>query len=382
MTRTRTLITGLIAGFAAAATAAPAGAATQSLAGTLEDGRLVTFTSEAPAALSTPRVVRGMQPREQIVALGSRAGRVFALASAARLYALDVDTGRATPVAGGREIAQGLRGRAFSLAITPDGARARVLSDVGQDVFVDLATGDETPGPGVRTADGTGLRPAGAIGDDGRLVGVDLQRRMLVRETGPGSGVVSTQGLQIFRDGSLGIVPPASFAAGAGGRGYLVGPLSDEGRNRQSRMLTVDLATGQVLTLGNGFFARRVATVTAVREVPEDRTAPQARISVPARMSLRRLLVRRRVPVLVRSPEAVEVSASFRFRGPARARRVALAQGFRDTPGPLAGLRLYINVKERRFLTRVVGDRVQLALTLRDDAGNARTIFRSTRLVR
>ncbi len=382
MTRTRTLITALIAGLAAAVPAAPAGAATQSMAGTLEDGRLVTFTCQAPAALSTPRVVRGMQPREQIVALGSRAGRVFALGSAARLYALDVASGQATPVAGGRAIAQGLRGRQFSLGITPDGARGRVLSDVGQDVFVDLATGDETPGPGVRTTDGTGLRPAATIGEDGRLVGVDLQRRMLVRETASGSGVVTSQALQLLRDGSLGIVPPASFAAGAGGRGYLIGPLSDEGRNRQSRMLTIDLATGQVLTLADGFFARRVATVTAVREVPEDRTAPRARITVPARMSLRSLLVRRRLPVRVRSPEAVELSATFRFREATRVRRIALAQGSRDTPGVLAGLRLYVDVKERRFLNRVVGDRVQLAFSVRDDAGNARTVFRSTRLVR
>ena len=381
MTRTRTIITAVIAGLAAAVSAAPAGAATQSFAGVLEDGRLVTFTSQAPAALSTPRPVRGMEPRELILALGARQGRVVALGSAARLYALDVATGRATAVAGGRPIGQGLRGRTFSLALTADGARARVLSDVGQDVFVDLATGAETPGPGVRREDGTPMRPAVTSALDGRLVGIDLQSRVLVRETRPESGVVATTPLKLFREDPLGIVPPSAFALGADGRAFLVGALSDEGRTRQSRMITFD-AAGTALTRGRGYFFRRIVTLAALREVREDRTPPRARITLPPRVSVRTLLREGRVPLSVRTPEAFQLIVSLRVDTPTGVRRVGGSLTSRDTPGALRPASLFLNASERRVLRRAAGDRIRVVVSVNDLAGNGRSVIRQTRLAR
>ena len=73
------------------------------------------------------------------MALGRGARGVVAVGSSARLYGLDLATARATAI--GPPFAQGLRGSRFSLAVAPGGDRARLLSDVGQDLVVDLATG-------------------------------------------------------------------------------------------------------------------------------------------------------------------------------------------------------------------------------------------------
>src|SRR3712207_9220833 len=64
---------------------------------------------------------------------------VVGVGSSARLYALDPVNGRATAI--GQPFAEGLRGVRFSLTVGPDDQRARLLSDVGQDLFVDLTTG-------------------------------------------------------------------------------------------------------------------------------------------------------------------------------------------------------------------------------------------------
>ena len=131
--------------FAVFATPAPAA---EQFAGVTERGRLVRFTSQNPFALSRPQTVRGLAPGERIAALGQAARGVVAVGTSARLYALDPRTARATAI--GPTFPQGLRGARFSLAVAPGADRARLLSDVGQDLIVDLATGVTSDGPGLR----------------------------------------------------------------------------------------------------------------------------------------------------------------------------------------------------------------------------------------
>jgi hypothetical protein len=381
MLRPRTLLTAALAGLAAAAFANPAGAATQSFAGVLDDGRLVRFTSEAPTALTTPIPVRGLERGEQLLALGGHQGRLYGLGSSARLYTVDAATGLATPAAGGRPLAQGLRGRRFSLAVSPDGTRARIVSDVGQDLFVDLTTGAETPGPGLRAEDGSPLRPAVTFAPDGRLVGFDLARRVAVRETSPDSGVLATTTppnvgrLFVFAPRE-----PAAYALDFAGRGFLLSAFTDNrGRDRQSQLGRFEPATAPVATAFSGTFLRRLTTVGALGRVPDDERPPRAVIRVPRTMSLRALLRTQEIPVRVRLDEAAQVVVSLRVGARSRA---GFGLQTLDIPTTYRRLRLPLNQRDRRVLRRAAGRRIRIVITTGDFAGNGRSVVRSTRLTR
>ena len=93
------------------------------------------------------------RPRARGAASGSwRSGAARAASSpsgpARGCTPLDLATARAAAI--GPSFAQGLRGSRFSLAVAPGGDRARLLSDVGQDLVVDLASGLTAVGPGLR----------------------------------------------------------------------------------------------------------------------------------------------------------------------------------------------------------------------------------------
>ena len=378
MNRPRLLLAALAATLLAAVTAAPAGAATQSFAGVLEDGRLVRFTSQAPAALTPPVRPRGLESGEQLVALATQGGRVYGLGSAARLYTVDPQSGQATALIGGRTLSQGLRGRRLSLAVTPDGARARILSEVGQDLFVDLRTGAETPGPGLRDENGAPLRPAVAMGPDGRLIGMDIPGVLLARETAPDSGVLVTSPLQrLPRQDPFRIAEPSAFTVGDDGRGFLLGQLDDSGRVRQSRLVTVETAQGTARAAST-YLQRRLITFAALGSVPEDRTAPRAQVTVPRRISVSRLVRSGLLPVAVRLPEAGQVLTSLRIGR----RHTGFSLASSDLPTRFAVQRLQLNVDDRRALRRAVGRRIRVVITTNDFAGNGRSFVRESRLVR
>jgi hypothetical protein len=378
MSHPRNLILAALTTVAALAGAAPASAATQQLAGVLEDGRVVRFTAKVPIALSTPIRPRGLQLRERLLAIAGHRGALIGLGSAARLYRIDPVTGRATALAGGRTLTQGLRGSRFSVAIAADGARARILSDVGQDVTVDLTTGVETPGPGLRTAEGTPLRPAVTMGAEDRLVGVDLVRATVVRENDPATGTSTTVPLVRRRQGAPGAGEPSSMALGTDGRGYVSATLGARGRVRQSQLLSVDLATGQVRE-ATSYFLRRIDAIAALGEVADDRTPPRTSITVPRRMSVRRLAANGRLPITVRSNEAGQAIFSLRV---GEDDRIGFGFTSRDTPGAFQQISLFVNARDRTLLRRSVGRRARLVITVNDFAGNGRSVIRPTRLVR
>jgi hypothetical protein len=379
MSRPRSLLTVALAGLLAAVMAVPAAADTNQFAGILDDGRLVRFTSQAPAALTTPLRPGGLVRGETLVALGGHQGRLYALGSSARLYAVDPVTARATAVAGGRELASGLRGRRFSLAISADGTRARIVSDVGQDVVVDLATGAETPGPGVRAADGSELRPAVATAPDGRLIGIDAARRLAVRETEPGAGVMATATLAFDRNRTFGpLTEPTGFAVAADGTSWALAALAIGRRDRQSQIVTVDPATGAARTPGDGVFLRRLVTIGALGRVATDRRAPRVGVRMPQRLSVRRLIARPLAGITVATGEAGQALVSFRIG----TRRVGFGFATRDTPGTHSWQSYSFSAGDRRALRRAVGRRVRVIVTANDFNGNSRSVTLGTRLVR
>jgi len=359
-----------------AVVATPAPAAEQ-FAGVTERGSLVGFTSQNPFALTRPRRVVGLAPGERLVALGAGARGVMAVGTSARLYALDVAAARATAI--GPPFPQGLRGARFSLAVTPASDRARLLSDVGQDLVIDLATGATAVGPGLRRErDGAQVRPAADMTADGSLVGVQINPAVLLRELARGTTTMAEMPFAAPRGIALG--EPAGFQLGSDGTGYVLAVASEQLRYRQSVITLIDPPTGnRAGPPGRNvqFFGRRIAAFAALGHVPNDRRVARVRVGVPARISAGTLM-RRRIPLLVRTREAAQVTASVRVRG----RSVGFAFETRDTPG-LFQFRLFsLSKGETRRLRSGIGGKVRIVVRVNDLKGNRRTVVKIARLTR
>ncbi len=349
--------------------------AAEGFVGVTERGSVVRFTSQSPYSLTTPKRPAGLAPGERIVALGRGERGVVAVGSSARLYALDPRTAKATAI--GPWFPQGLRGARFSLAAAPNSDRARLLSDVGQDLVVDLQTGATSDGPGLRReSDGTPLRPAADLTPQGALFGVQLNPALYVRELAPGTTTMAVSPLETPSEFGLG--EPAAFQLGDDGKAYVVAVLSDRQRDRQSAFLTIDPATGRFAApraLGFRSFGRRLTTFTSVGEVPDDHKAPKVRVSTLRRISVR-ALIDHRVPLKVRSSEAGQVTASLRIGG----RSIGFGFDSRDTPGTFEVSNFGLTSRERRRIRADVGRRVRVVIGVSDDNGNRRRVVRTVRL--
>jgi hypothetical protein len=346
--------------------------------GVLDDGRMVRFSSQEPLALSTPRRPVGLAPGERLVAVGDGPSGPVGVGSSARLYALHPASGRATAI--GPPFEQGLRGSRFSLAAAPGDTSARLLSDVGQDLVVDLRTGAAQAGPGLlRSDDGAVARPAADVAPDGRLVGLQLGPATLLRETEAGSSTMQASRLRFPPETPL--VEPLAFQIASDGRGYALGLGGGNLNRRQSILMPIDLATGTVVGGERPrifFFARRLKTFASLGHVAEDRTPPLATIRLPRTISVRALLTRG-LPGWVRSSEAAQVSASMRLGG----RQLGFGFATRDTPG-IVKLRhaLVLRAGDRAVLRRSVGRRVRILVGMNDLKGNTRNVAATARLTR
>lgn len=357
--------------------ATPAPAA-ERFAGLTERGRLVGFTSQNPYALTTPQTVSGLAAGERLVALGSAARGVVAVGSSARLYALDLATARATAI--GPAFAQGLRGSRFSLAVAPGGDRARLLSDVGQDLVVDLATGLTTDGPGLRRErDGTPVRPAADMTREGSLVGVQINPDVLLRELVAGSTTVAQ--LPFARPKEIPFGEPLSFSLGSDGNGYVIAVATEFQRDRQSVLTVIDPSTGNragTISRSVQFFGRRIDAFTALGRVATDRTPPRVRIVVPRVVSVRALLSGRELPLRVDSSEAAQATVGMQVRG----RSVGFTFETRDTPGRLRFTHFALSRRDKARIRAGAGARLRLRITVNDLKANDRRTVRTVRLIR
>jgi hypothetical protein len=359
-----------------AVVATPAPAAEQ-FAGVTEQGQLVGFTSQNPYALTKPQRVRGLAPGERLVALGRAARGVVAVGTSARLYALDLATARATAI--GPSFPEGLRGSRFSLAVAPGADRARLLSDVGQDLVIDLATGAATDGPGLRRErDGAQVRPAADMTPDGSIVGVQLGPSVLLRELARGTTTMAQLPLATPPDIPLG--EPLAFQLGSDGNGYVVAVATDRRRDRQSIMLVVNPSTGNrvgSLSRSLQFFGRRMTTIAALGPAAPDHRAPRIHVTLPKRLSVAALLDRR-LPLLVRSDKAGQVTASMQVGGK--------LSGFtfetRDTPGVFRFTHFALDKRDRRRIRAGIGHHLRLRIGVNDLKGNHRRVVRTALLTR
>jgi hypothetical protein len=385
VTRLSAILTGCLLALLAGAAAAPAAHAAEGFVGITTSGSSVRFTSQAPTAFTRPARVRGLDPGERILALAGSPSGLVAVGSTARLYRLDDAGVRARRV--GAPFATGLRGTAFSLAVEPGGARARMFSDVGQDVLIDLATGAATPGPGLRLTTGEAVAVAASFRPDGRLVGVDRPRRRIVEETAPGSNVLAVRAATPRID--VTVIEPFTFLLAQDGRGYFAVGGRYARSAVQSYFQKLDLATGRAApersAADNAFLGAALATFGSVGTVPDDRRLEGARVGTPPRrVSLRALVA----GSFLRSARVLglTVSADEAFNALARLRVGGRTIATLGTAKPFFGGTEAFGVGRRaeaaRALARVVGRRVRVRVEVEDLLGNRRVFSRSFTLVR
>jgi len=402
MSRVRRPLAMALAGLAVLLTGAAGEArAAEGFVAILEDGRLVRLQSDALPGVSTPVRIRGLAPREQLVALGHGGGRLLGIGSSARLYDLDASTGRARRV--GAPFLQGLRGQRFSLAVAPDGRSARLLSDVGQDLTIDAITAATFVGSGVRRADGTMAFPAADRAPDGTLIGVDVPRRELLREapqpppppppatpTAPGTAapsaavaarpvptLMSVKMLDI--DKAPAMTEPVAFTIDSANNGWIAAAADFVGsRRRQTALQRVSLETGTA-TNYPVVLARRLRAFAAVGTVADDRRKPQVTVRVPARISIRRLLASQ-LPVRLGASEGVVVDTRLTVGGQA----VGTGYDSTDTPGRVVFKNFAVGgaAGARERLKASAGRTAQLRFQVRDHANNRTIVLRKVRLER
>lgn len=129
------------------AIAPPASAPVQTageLFGLTESGRLVSFNRGAPTKLCTNTAVSGVGAGEDLVGVDFRpaTGALYSLtadaANTGRLYTIDTATGAATAAS---TVSETLQGESFGVDFNPVPDRLRVVSDVGQNLRINVDTG-------------------------------------------------------------------------------------------------------------------------------------------------------------------------------------------------------------------------------------------------
>jgi len=114
--------------------------------------RIVSFNSASPSRLCTSTTTTGLQPNERLLDIDTRPsdGQLYALGNSGRVYTINPTTGAATV----RSTINGtLNGVEFGFQFNPIADQARVVSDTGQNIRINVDTGV--------TATDTSLTPAG-----------------------------------------------------------------------------------------------------------------------------------------------------------------------------------------------------------------------------
>jgi hypothetical protein len=121
------------------------------LLGLSESGRLISFNRAAPGKLCTSSAIAGLAEHEHVLGIDVRPadGKLYALGSSAKLYTLDASSGEASFVAAlaadpldTTDPYQALYGSEFALAFNPVPDRLRVTSDLGQNLRIQVTSGN------------------------------------------------------------------------------------------------------------------------------------------------------------------------------------------------------------------------------------------------
>lgn len=246
---------------------------------------LIAFNSGTPNSVAQARPVTGLAMGENLVGIDFRpaTGELYGVSSAARVYTINTASGAATPV-GTSPLNPAPAGQFFGVDFNPVPDRIRVVSDGGQNLRLNPATG------GVAATDtvlafaagdaNAGVTPsivgaaytnsiAGATTTT--LYGVDSKRNALVLQGSVGGAPVSPNSGQLTTVGALGFdttedvgfdIVPGTNAAFAS--------LTIPGTTASSTLFTINLATGaatQIGPIGGGATIRDIAIAPRVETV-------------------------------------------------------------------------------------------------------------------
>lgn len=214
--------------------------ATATAIGLSTDNQLIRFPAGAPLAVEPAIAVTGLAAGESLLGLDFRPanGRLYALSTASRLYTVDPVTGAATLAS---VLSIPLSGSRFGVDFNPVPDRLRVVSDTGQNLRINVDTG-EALNDGTINPTGPQLGAAAYINNVAGAVStalfvIDTASADLLLQSPPNDGVVSPIG-------GLGVSPEALA-------GFDV--LSSGGRDAALAVLRVGGITGlYALDLGSG----------------------------------------------------------------------------------------------------------------------------------
>jgi hypothetical protein len=223
------------------------------------DNHLVTFKPQTPGTFDTDVVVTGLQGAEAIVGIDTRPsnGVVYALTDAGRLYTLDVATGAlagavtlaANPLDATAPYA-GLAGTRFGVDFSPLDNQLRVQSDTGQNLRVNVETGetitDGAPNPGTPQLVGTAFSNSYSGAATSTHYALDVFSNTLVRQTSI-AGALTTVGAG-FNVGTTFQLEGAFDIAG-GENGLPLAALMPVGAT-QSTLYRVTLGNGTLTAFG------------------------------------------------------------------------------------------------------------------------------------
>lgn len=219
---------------------------------------LVRFNLSAPEVLLSSIAITGTVLNEDIIGLDSRplTRELFGLGAGSRLYRIEASTGVATQI--GVDGAFSLSGTLFGFDFNPTVDRLRVVSDSGQNLRLNPATG------GLAATD-TGLAYATGDVNQGQvpfvvgsaytdsvagatattLYGIDVGRDVLVIQNPPNGGTLNTVGpLRINALNAVGF----DLANVGAGRELAYATLSLD--SVSSSLHAIDLATGTATRVG------------------------------------------------------------------------------------------------------------------------------------
>jgi outer membrane protein assembly factor BamB len=223
------------------------------------DNHLVTFKPQTPGTFDTDVAVTGLQGAEAIVGIDIRPSNdaVYALTDAGRLYTLDVATGALTfsvtlipnPLDATAPFTT-LAGTRFGVDFSPLDSQLRVQSDTGQNLRVNVETGetitDGAPSPGTPQLVGTAFSNSYAGASTSTHYALDIASNTLVRQTSI-AGTLATVGAG-FNVGTTFQVEGAFDIAG-GENGLPLAALMPVGAT-QSTLYRVTLGNGTLTSFG------------------------------------------------------------------------------------------------------------------------------------
>lgn len=138
--KNRVLLAAVAAVGMAAGWAQQASAVTVYAIDTRAEQRLLTFDSESPDTLTSAHAISGLQTNEQILGIDFRPsnGLLYGVGSSGRIYTLDLGTAAATNVS---TLGVQLNGTRFGIDFNPVPDRLRIVSDLEQNLRVNVDTG-------------------------------------------------------------------------------------------------------------------------------------------------------------------------------------------------------------------------------------------------